>query len=498
MDGYIASYDIGTSGVKVVLLDMEGNAAGISTAPYTLITPQPGWAEQDPSEYWDQVCRVTLDVLEKTRISPELVKAVVFNTQWKAVIPVDHEGNVLHNAVIWLDGRAGKQAEEINRKLGRPGYLDGHDYWARVLWYKEELPDIYAQAETFLEVNSFLRWKASGEKYVDLTNDFIHSYDPEIQASYDEIIDAAGLDRSKFPPMILSTDRAGVITEEAAEEIGLCAGTPLFGGGGDIPGIAIGAGCAGFERGHIYLGSSGWFCITYPKRRPDVGMLQLSLYVGKEMSAYSMQSVGLTLNWTIDQFYNAEKKALGGSIYDLINAEAAAVPPGSEGLIATSWLHGERKPLSENAAGVYFNMHAYHKRGHMIRAMMESMCYLMRWKIETYTADTGKHPEMIRIVGGGSCSDPWMQAMADILNVRIEVPKNPQHAGAVGGAYCALIGLGIVRDFEEADKKITAERVFLPREAYREMYDRQFEVYKEILPRTQDLFDRLAEGGAQQ
>ena len=100
---------------------------------------------------------------------------------------------------------------------------------------------------------------------------------------------------------------------------------------------------------------------------------------------------------------------------------------------------------------------------------------------------------MIRIVGGGANSDPWMQAMADILNVRIEIPKNPQHAGAIGGAYCALIGLGLVRDFTEADEKITAERVFLPREEYRAMYDRQYSVYKEIFPRTKELFDRLAE-----
>ncbi len=492
MDGYIASYDIGTSGVKVVLLDMEGNAAGISTAPYTLITPRPDWAEQDPQEYWQQVCAVTHEVLKKTGIAPDKVKAVVFNTQWKAVIPVDASGNVLHNAVIWLDGRAGKQAQEINEKMGRPGLLDRNDYWARVLWYKEELPEVYEKTETFLEVNSYLRWRASGEKYVDITNDFIHSYDKDIQAYYDEIIDAAGLDRSKFPPMILSTDPAGRITKKAAEEIGLCEGTQLFGGGGDIPGIAIGAGCAGFERGHIYLGSSGWFCLTYPKRSSDFGQLWLSMYRGIEMAAYTMQSVGMSLNWTIDRFYHKEKEKLGNGIFDLINREAAAVQPGCEGLIATSWLHGERSPLSANAGGMFFNIRAHHQRGHMIRAMMESICYMLRLKLDIYTAETGSRPEMIRTVGGGSCSDPWMQAMADILNVRIEVPKNPQHAGAVGGAYCALIGLGLVRDFEEADKKITAERVFLPRDKYRAVYDMQYSVYTEIFPRNKDLFDRLA------
>ncbi len=493
MKGYISSYDVGTSGVKVVLLDMDGNAAGIAAAPLTLITPRPGWAEQDPQEFWNAVCSVTREVLTKTKIPPEEVKAVVFNTQWKAVIPVDTEGNILHNAVIWLDGRAGKQAEEINEKLGRPGFLDGHDYWARALWYKEELPEIYGKTVSFLEVNGFLRWRASGEKYVSITDDFIHSYDPDIQKQFDEIIDAAGLERDKFPPMILSTDQAGTVSEKAAAELGLCAGTPLFGGGGDIPGIAIGAGCAGFEKGHIYLGSSGWFCLTYPKRRTDVGQLHLSLYKGREMSAYSMQSVGISLNWAIDHFYHLEKEAMGSGIYDLINRDAAAAEPGCRGLVATSWLHGERKPLSKNAGCVYFNLHSWHERRHMIRAMMESICYMLRSKLDAFTEDTGKRPDMIRIVGGGANSDPWMQAMADILNVRIEIPKNPQHAGAVGGAYCALIGLGLVKDFTEADEKITAERVFLPRAKYRELYDRQYEVYREIFPRMTDLFDKLAE-----
>lgn len=492
MKGYISSYDVGTSGVKVVLLDMEGNAAGIAVAPLKLYTPQAGWAEQDPHEYWEQVCRVTHEVLEKNSVPPQSVKAVVFNTQWKAVIPVDREGNVLHNAVIWLDGRAGKQAKKINDRLGRPGYLDGHDYWARAMWYMEECPEIYEKTETFLEVNSFLRWRASDEKYVDLTNDFIHSYDPDIQSVYDEIIDAAGLDRGKFPPMILSTDKAGVISEKAAAELGLCAGTPLFGGGGDIPGIAIGSGCAGFEKGHIYLGSSGWFCLNYPHRIENVGQLWLSMYTGIEMSVYTMQSVGMSLNWAIDRLYHAEKKALGEDVYNLINAEAAAAEPGCRGLIVTSWLHGERKPLSENAGCVYYNLRNFHERRHMIRAMMESICYMLRWKIDTYEADTGKRPAMVRVVGGGALSDPWMQSMADILNLRVEIPKNPQHAGAAGGAYCALIGLGQIRDLTEADEKITADRVFRPREEYRAMYDRQYGVYRELFPRTRDLFDTLS------
>ena len=492
MNRYIASYDIGTSSVKVVLLDMDGSPAGIAAAPYSLITPQPGWAEQDPAEYWSGVCQVTKELLKKTGTEPGSVCAVVFNTQWKAVIPTDAEGNVLHNAIIWLDNRSVKQAEKINSRLGKPGFLDGHDYWARLLWVKEELPDIYEKTETFFEVNGYLRFRAAGEKYTDLTNDFIHSYDPEIQAEYDRIINAAGLDRSKFPPMILSTDQAGVISTEASAEMGLCPGTPVFGGGGDIPGVAIGSGCAGFERGHIYLGSSGWFGLTYPQRRKDIGQLQLSMYAGREISVFTMQSVGMSLNYMIDKFYKQEKEDPDNNVYDLINREASSVPAGSDGLLTIPWLHGERKPLPESVGGVCFNLRARHERKHMIRSLMEGICFSLRWKLDRYTEQTGKKPDMIRCVGGGACSGLWMQIMADILDVRIEVPKNPQHAGAVGGAFCALIGLGLVHDFSEADARITAGSVYLPRPEFKALYEKHFSVFKEICARTADLFDMLA------
>lgn len=128
MTGYISSYDIGTSGVKVALVDLEGGVCGIATASYGLLSLHAGWGEQDPEVYWRAVCDVTKEVLKKTSILPEAVKGVVFSTQWKAVIPVDKDGKVLHNAVLWLDGRAVKQAEELNERLGRPGFVCERDY----------------------------------------------------------------------------------------------------------------------------------------------------------------------------------------------------------------------------------------------------------------------------------------------------------------------------------------------------------------------------------
>ena len=493
MEKYIASYDIGTSGVKIALLDLNGNVKEIATASYPLITPAPGWAEQDPLDHWNAVCSVTKEAVKKAGIKPENVISVVFNTQWKGIIPIDKEGNVLHNAIIWLDGRGGKQAEIMNQRLGKPGFLCERDYWPRLMWVKEERPDIYEKTETFLEVNSFLRYKATGCKSVDLTNDFIHSYDGDIQKLYTEIVEAAELDPDKFPPMALPTDKTGELTKEGAEALGLCEGTPVFAGSGDIPAIAIGSGCAGFGKGHIYLGSSGWLCFVYPERRNEIGELTLSLYVGKEMSLYAQQSIGMSLNWAIDQFYHVEKEQLSGKIYDLINREVEQTEPGCRGLIATPWVYGERPPLSGNAGCVYFNARNWHDRRYMMRAMMEAVCYSLNWKMELYEKQTGEKPESIRCVGGGALSDPWMQAMADIMNISVEVPKNPQHAGAVGGAYCALIGLGLVKDFSEADEKIFPDRVFRPRPEYREMYRKQFEAFKQIFPRMSDLFDELAQ-----
>ncbi|NMA12555.1 MAG: carbohydrate kinase [Chloroflexi bacterium] len=488
--GYVASYDFGTSGVKAVLIDFNGFVIDFSTVSYSLITPKLGWAEQNPSDFWEAVCEATKQVVKKTSVNPIDIKAVVFSTQWKGIIPLDKDDNILYNAIIWLDSRAAAQADKLNKRLSVDIFC-AYDYWARLMWLKEERPDIYGKTKCFLEVNGYLKFKATGNKSTDLTNDFIHSANESIQKQYDAILNAGELNPDLFPPMVLPTEEVGKISEKAAIEMGLSVGTPVYGGCGDIPAIAIGAGCSDFNKGHLYLGSSGWFCTVVPERSDEVGELYQSLSIDKELLGLGMQSVGMSFNWAINQLYHVEKEILGSEIYNFINKQVETVEPGCNNLVATPWIHGERPPLSSNAKCVFFNLTNMHDRRHMVRAIMEGVCFTLKWKLIEYQKASGNCVNSVRAVGGGACSDPWMQMMADILNITVEIPLNPQHAGAIGAAYCAFIGMGLVDDFTAADEKIIAVKRFQPRNEYHQVYSKLFEIFKQIYPRMKDLFEVL-------
>jgi|SRR5690625_3103353 len=487
---YVASFDFGTSGVKAALVNFDGEVCSVSTEGYGLINPEPGWVEQDPDDYWNAVSIAINNALNKLEVLPEQIKGIAFGTQWKGIIPLDDQDKVLYNNIIWLDGRAAKQAEELNQKLNTD-VMHQQEYWPRLMWVKENMPDIYKKTNQFLEVNSFLKFKATGMKAVDLTNNLIYSENEDLQLYYDQIMEAAELDQHKFPPLVLPTEEVGGLTKKAAQELGLVEGTPVFGGCGDIPAVAIGAGCSNLNSNHIYLGSSGWFSTITSERKNDIGEMYQSFDQEKEMMVYAIQSASLTLDWAIYQFYRAEEAEMGGDIYDFINKEIESVPPGSLNLIAAPWIHGELTPLSKNAKAVFLNVTNQHDRRHFISAIMEGICFMLRWKLENHQKEVGRKVDSIRVVGGGASSDRWMQMMANILKIPVYIPESPRHAGSIGTAYCAMIGLGVCEDFNEVNNKINIERTYTFEEAFEEQYDKLFHIFKDLYPTLKEMFSTL-------
>jgi xylulokinase len=487
---YILSYDFGTSGVKAVLADLCGNVIAATASNYRLYTPQPGWGEQDTEEYWAAVCQATKQALQNGNAHPSSVCGLVFGTMWKSVIPVDKNGHVLHRSVIWLDGRAGREARELNAALGTNTYCD-KDYIPRLMWFKNNAPKIYEKTDCFLEANSWLKFRATGEKGVDLSNCYTSSPNPSLQSEYTRILGAAGLDQNKFAKLVMPWEQTGVLTAKAAGELGLAPGTPVFGGLGDIPAIAIGSGCSGIGDAHLYLGSSGWLGVVVPDQMANVGELYQSLSPGKEIMLYVVQATCMALNWAIQQFYRKEKEALGSDIFDLINEEIGQIEPGCGNMLATPWFYGERPPLSQQARALFFNITSLHDRRHMVRALLEGIGYTMRWKIDTYRQETGTTLQSIRIVGGGTGGENWMQAMADILGIPVEIPCHARHAGALGTAYCAYIGLGICRDFDDAKQMIRVEKRYEPDMANAQTYGRLYAAFRQLYPQLKDVYKTL-------
>ncbi len=486
---YILAYDVGTSGVKGVLVTMMGEILRSETEDYPLYTPYPGWAEQDPQDYWRGVCSVTKRLLEKSGISPSSVAGIVSDTMWRGIIPVDKKGNVLYNNILWLDSRAGDQAKRLNEHFGAGKFTPAY-FWPKLMWLRENRPDIIEKADVILEVNSFLKWKMTSRASVDISNCFVRSLDPELESFYEQVLSFMDVPQEKFPELDHCHDEVGRVTEKAAAELGLVPGIPVFGGCNDIIAITIGSGSACQDGVHIYFGSSGW--IGYTCRHKPV-LTGSAFDETRNVMVYGIRSVGLTLRWIAEKLYTSESEELGGKVFGFIDREAEQIPAGSEGVLAAPWFYGGSSLIcGPDARGCFLNLGPGHDRRHMARAMMEAICYQLRMWVD-HVDSTGEYPcpEAFNVIGGGAVSDFWMQMLADVLKKPVTVPNMCRQAGAVGAACCALVGLGEYADFEEAARNLPAARRFWPRPEVSAVYDKSYEVYKQLYTVLKPLFQQM-------
>ena len=471
----IMSFDAGTSGIKAVLVGVDGTIRASANAGYALLRPHDGWAEQVPAEYWTAACRAARSVMEKSGAAPEDVVGVVFATQWKGMIPLDAEGNVLHNSIIWMDTRAGEEAAQLAAVSGRA--CVARDYWPRVVWFKKHYPALYEKTVCILEANGYLKYRATGKMATDQGEHFTRSPIPRVQELFDAMLAAGELDPDLFPPVVNSTDEVGRLTEEGAADMGLCAGTPVFGGLCDIPAVTIGAGASAVGGAHIYLGTSGWLGLT---RAVGDGKPRIPMVVAEDRWVHTagMQAACMSYDWCLRTFYCAELAQLGDGIFDFVEKELSQIPAGSLGLTALPSLNGEGGPFSPTMRAGFTNVTASHDRRHMVNAVLEGICCILRLRKEMIEKDSGQTITRVNAVGGGAGSDHWMQMMADILQVEVCVPENARYAGALGAAYCAMIGLGLCRDFDECADKVRIARRFLPKAENKEVYDEKWERFR--------------------
>lgn len=487
---YVLAYDLGTSGVKAALVTMKGEAVHTATADYPLYIPNPGWAEQNPELYWKAVCSVTKQVLHEADAAPESVAGIAFGTQWKAIIPIDDDGKVLRNAIIWLDARASSQARRLNEQFGE-GMFNAADYWPKLMWLCENEPEIVERAAMILEVNSFLKWKATGEAAIDFSNCFVRSFDEQFDKLYRDIFEFADIPREKFPRTVSSEELVGYVTEKAAEEMGLVKGIPVFGGDTDIKAITIGSGCCNIGDVHMYFGSSGWIGFTVPHSGEEI---YISPFDEKsDVNIFSMQAIGLSLNWVVRRLFGREWDEMGGKVFDFVNEQIKDIPAGSGGVFATPWFYGDVPPLlSEDVRGTFINLGPQHDRRHMTRAIMEGVCYQLKMGAINIQKKKGyPAPTVVNVIGGGSLSDVWMQTLADVLNISVRVPKSTKHAGAVGTAYNALIGLGVCADYSEIGKHLQIDRSFEPIAENVAIYEKMFPLYVSLFERLDSLFTTM-------
>jgi xylulokinase len=492
MENYIISHDVGTSSVKTAFVSNRGKVVAHHTTAYPFQYPKPGWVEQKPEDYWKGVVENTRKILADGKIDPLKIAGMIFSTQAMGIIPLDKSGKVLHPNITWVDGRAEEQAQWLMRKLGGKKIfkkligveITGKDVIPKLRWLKQNKPDVYQNTESILDVNGYLKFKATGRKVFEWTGACSYGFNLKKKDWERLVFKVAGVDLNKLPELVRSTDLVGMLTHEAANELNLPETIKVFGGCDDTQSAAMGSGANGEGKAHIYLGSSAWAGVTTSKnlKHKNGAFCLQSADPTKNLLVGITESAGSNFDWLIDNFYKLEKSDPKiENIYDFIDSETAGIPDGSDHLIFTPWLLGERCPVSTTTTrGTIFNLSIEHNRGHMVNALLEGIGYNLRWILENYQRDFGFKVDTIRAIGGGSVNDKWMQGIANITGKTIETITEPKMAGAIGVATCAFVGAGIFSNFSEVSELIQVDKVFTPQPGKKEIFDSLFKTYKSI------------------
>jgi xylulokinase len=497
---YVIAHDVGTSSVKTALLNQKGEIVANHTTPYPTYYPKPGWVEQTPEDYWDASVINTRKIIESSGINRDLIIGIVFSTQAMGVIPIDKNGRTLHRNITWVDGRAEEQAAKLMGLMGGKTIfkkiigveITGKDVIPKLRWLKENEPEIYSNAESILDVNGYLKFKATGKKVFEWTGACSYGFDLKKKDWERMVFKAAGVDLSKLPPLVRSTDVIGTLTDEAAKELDLPESIAVFGGCDDTQSAAIGSGSTHEGEAHIYLGTSAWAGITTHqnlKHKNGAFVLQ-SADPGMNLLVGITESAGSNLEWMIEKFYKFEKNDPAcADIYSFINSETIGIPPGSDYLIFTPWMLGERCPVSTTTTrGTIFNLSQEHTRGHFVNAMLEGIAFNLRWILENYRRDFKFNPSKIRAIGGGSINEQWMQGIANITGKKVETISQHRMAGSLGAAMCVFVGSGIFNSFHDIDKLIEVKTTYIPDSSFSGIYNELFQSYKNLYGALQRVY----------
>lgn len=490
MDKYIIAHDVGTSGDKAVLVDIEGRIRGKCFAPFEVHYPKICWAEQEPDDWWQATVQTTRRLLEQTGVSPSQILCVTHCTQMLGIVPMSRATGSLRRAIIWLDSRASRQAQRMMRRFinarvfafiaGSP--LCGKDCIPKLLWLKDEDSDTYRRMDCVLDVNGYLIYRSTGNMVMEWTGASVVGMDLKKKEWLKTVFLYVGLDPAKLPPLVRSTDQVGVLTHESASELGLLQGTPVIAGAGDAPCAAVGSGAVREGEGHICVGTSAWLGVVTsrrPKGKCGVATIH-SADPGKALLIAESETAGGCLQWAASQLHSAQPSdAEIPDIYAAMDNIVDEVPAGSHGLIFTPWMYGERAPVADcNVRSSFLNLSGHHTREDLIRAVYEGVAYNIRWLVEIVGSQFRFALPRLRAIGGGAKSETWMQILADVTHRRVETVRDPQESGAIGAALVAAIGLGIYPGFESLAGITQVERVFDPREENLGIYDPLFESFK--------------------
>ena len=493
---YLIGIDVGTSGTKTVLFDERGNALASVTEEYPLLTPNPGWTEQVPEDWWKATVSSIKGVLAKSGVDAADIKGIGLSGQMHGSVFLDEKNQVVRPAILWNDSRTADECAEITQKIGEKRLLELASNPAltgftapKAVWLKNREPENFKKTKTLCLPKDYVRYRLTGEMAMEVSDGAgTLLFNVKERKWSNEILDALGIPREWMPVMKESTDVCGSITSEVAALTGLKAGTPVVGGGADNACGATGTGVVIEGRVLSSLGTSG--VILGPMQSPQTdpegrahtfchSVPNVWYLMGVVLSA------GMSLRWYRDVIADSERAEAGKEgrdPYDVLTALANTAPVGSEGLLFLPYLTGERTPHKDPyARGGFIGLTIRHKREHLIRAVLEGITFAMRDSLEILKAQ-GVAVKEVRATGGGAKSAFWKQLQADIYGCEIATLASDQ-GPAFGAAIMAGVGTGVYKSIPEAcDAIISVVERTAPNQANVAEYNDYYEVYKNLYP----------------
>jgi xylulokinase len=482
--------DVGTSAVKAILIDERGAVGATATAPLSLSTPQPGWAEQEPEAWWQATIAAVRDVLT---FQPDAhVSAIGISGQMHSSVFLDHAGSVVRPALLWCDGRTTAECAEITTRAGGEAMLrewvcnaalEGFTL-PKVLWLRNHEPDAYARVATVLLAKDFIRYRLTGvpaSEPSDASGTLM--FDPARLCWSDELLRAVDVPAALLPDVGGSADVLGTVTPDAASLTGLAEGVPVVGGGADNACGAAGVGVVTPGEAVTSWGTSG--TVLAPMAEPGVDpALRAHTFCHVVPRVWYLMGVMLSAGgafaWYRDQFARELKRDGAGDT--ALNDEAAAVPPGAEGVTFLPYLQGERTPHRDAAArGALVGLSLAHTRAHATRAVLEGICFGLKDSL-AILHDLGISPSQLLVTGGGARSRFVRRLQADVFGLPV-VTVNREEGPAYGAALLAAVGAGVFADLATAAAAtLTRGEPEQPDPAAHRAYDEPYRRFRALYP----------------
>ncbi len=487
---YLLGLDISTTGAKALLIDEAGRVVAAHTSPQPVSQPQPLWSEQNPADWWEGMAHAIRVVLAKAGAPGEAVAAVGPSGQMHGLVLLDAAGRVLRPAMLWNDQRTQAECDWITERVGAARLIELTGNRAltgftapKLVWVQRHEPEVFGRAAHFLLPKDYIRFRLTADYAMDVSDAAgTLLLDVADRRWSDEMADALGIPRAWRPVLAEGPAVTGVVSAQAAAEIGLKAGTPVVGGGGDQAAGAVGVGAVDEGIFSLAVGTSG--VVFAPLGRyayePD-GRLHAFCHAvpGQWHLMGVMLSAAGSLQWFRDAF-------APGLSFEALLAPAAAIPPGSDGLLFLPYLTGERTPHPDPLArGAFVGLTARHTLAHLTRAVLEGVAFGLKDSFELIQA-AGVGAREVRASGGGAKSALWRQILADVLNAPLTSASTTEGA-AYGGAVLAAVGAGLYPDVPSAcAAMITTSGKTTPWQP--DAYMQAYTLYRGLYPALEETF----------